>query len=488
MHSALFYFLTFFLFPEIFQAIILFGIFKKAGVPAWKALIPYYHSYVLIIDVLKRPLWWFIVMLIPGLNMIVAFGALYEIIKCFGKFKLWQYIVAIVFAPFYLLYLAYAPKERFYGPDYADANFRRSNTREWFDALIFALFAASVVHTFFVQPYVIPTPSMEETLMVDDYLFVSKLNYGPRIPITPIFFPLAHNTMPLIGGNSYIDWIRLPYMRLPGWQKIKNYDIVVFNWPADQGRPIDRKENYIKRCIGIAGDSLKIVDREVYINGKKWDHPVTYQTSYEVVADQGIIMQDGLPFDMKTRQRLSLNTSDAVQDIHPFGYDKNGLYYMLVFMTDKTAEQLKTMDGIKSVKPRIEKKDSFDQNIFVKDPSCGWNPDNFGTIYIPKKGDKVPLTPRNYYIYQTAIREYENNPDLKMENGVVYLNNQPIKEYQFKMDYYFMMGDNRHNSLDSRFWGFVPEDHIVGKPFMVWFSMDPMKKFSIRWSRMFRMI
>jgi signal peptidase I len=485
MHSALFYFLTFFLFPEIFQAIILFGIFKKAGVPAWKALIPYYHSYVLIIDVLKRPFWWFIVMLIPGLNMIVAFGALYEIIKCFGKFKLWQYIVAIVFAPIYLLYLAYAPDERFYGPDYAEANFRRNSWREWFDALIFALFAASVVHTFFVQPYVIPTPSMEETLMVDDYLFVSKLNYGPRIPITPIFFPLAHNTMPVIGGNSYIDWIRLPYIRIPGWQKIKNYDIVVFNYPADDNdRPVDRKENYIKRCIGIAGDSLKIVDREVYINGKKWDHPATYQTSYLVKADPS-----AWPLSREQFAQLSINTAKSVADIREEFTDSTGKYTdAVIFMTDKTAEELRAVNGIKDVKPIIESRGTYNSMIYIQDSSIHWNIDNFGPIYIPKKGDKVPMNAKNYAIYETAIRKYENNPDLKMENGVVYLNNQPIKEYQFKMDYYFMMGDNRHNSADSRFWGFVPEDHIVGKPFMIWFSLDPMKKFSIRWSRMFRLI
>lgn len=485
MHSALFYFLTFFLWPEVFQAIILFGIFKKAGVPAWKALIPYYHSYVLIVDVLKKPVWWFIVMLIPGLNMIVAFGALYEIIKCFGKFKLWQYILAIATAPLYLMYLGYAPNEKFYGPDWAEANLRRSGMREWIDALIFALFAASIVHTFFIQPYVIPTPSMEETLMVDDYLFVSKLNYGPRIPITPIFFPLAHNTMPVIGGNSYLDWPQLPYIRIPGFQKIKNYDIVVFNYPADENdRPVDRKENYIKRCIGIAGDSLKIVDREVYINGKKWDHPVTYQTSYEVIADASM-----WPMSKEQLAKLSINVAETVGDIRAVQGDQTGkLVYMNILMTDKTAAMLKSMDGIKQVIPEIEPRDSFNQNIFIKDPLIKWDIDNFGPIYIPKKGDRVPMTARNYAIYETAIRKYENNPDLKLDNGIVYLNNQPVKDYQFKMDYYFMMGDNRHNSADSRFWGFVPEDHIVGKPVMIWFSMDPLKKFSIRWSRMFRLI
>lgn len=489
MGSALFYFMVFFLWPEVLQGILLFRIFQKAGVAPWKAFIPYYHSYVLIKTVLKRPTWWFVGMLIPGINVIMAFAAFIELIKCFGKFKLWQHALAVVTAPLYLLYLGFASGERFYGPDYVQANYRRSAAREWFDAIVFALFAATIIRSFFIEAYTIPTPSMEETLMVDDYLFVSKLNYGPRVPITPVFFPLAHNTLPFIGGNSYLSWPQLPYFRLPGWQKIRNNDIVVFNWPADEGRPVDRKENYIKRCIAIPGDSMRIVNRDVYINGRLMPHAPKYQTSYTLIVDPKIIAADGFPFDKQTRAKLSINTAPAVEDIPPQSInfnEKTHLVEMAIYMTDETAQKLNDFSEIRAVLPNINPKDSFDPEMFPRYPELRWNRDNFGPVYIPRKGDKIAMTTANYYIYQTAIRTYENNPNLRMEGGVVYIGDRVIKEYQFKMDYYFMMGDNRHNSSDSRYWGLVPEDHIVGKPVLIWLSLDPNKKFSVRWNRMFR--
>lgn len=348
---------------------------------------------------------------------------------------------------------------------------RKTKAREWIDAIAFAVVAATLIRTFFIEAYTIPTPSMEKSLLVGDFLFVSKVNYGARAPITPISFPFAHNTMPFIGTKSYIEWPSMPYFRLPGFQKIKNNDVVVFNYPNEDGRPMDKKENYIKRCLGIAGDSLAVIDQQVFVNGVAAENPPKMQYRYYVQTDG--------TFDNRLAKRHDITEGSRTSEHGDFD----------MILTNAAVEDLKNQSWVKRVDNTLQAKGVGAHYIFPFRETLGWNVDNFGPIYIPKAGDMVKLDTVTYYIYERAIKVYENNPTLVMRNKKVYLNDKEITTYTFKQNYYFMMGDNRHNSADSRFWGFVPEDHIVGKALFTWMSLDPnetnlFKK--IRWNRLFR--
>ncbi|MBP9187882.1 MAG: signal peptidase I, partial [Bacteroidia bacterium] len=327
---------------------------------------------------------------------------------------------------------------------------RQTKAREWVDAIAFAVVAATLIRTFFIEAYTIPTSSMEKSLLVGDFLFVSKVNYGARAPITPVSFPFAHNTMPVVGGNSYIEWPNMPYMRLPGFQKIKNNDVVVFNYPAEDGRPLDKKENYIKRCLGIAGDSLAIINQQVFINGVAAENPPKMQYKYYVQTDG--------TFDEKIAKRNDITEGGRVSE--------HGDFELLLTKTAK--DDLLQQPWVKKIENTLQAKGAGAAYIFPFKESWGWNVDNYGTIYIPKAGDVITLDTMTYYIYERAIKVYENNPTLEMKDNIVYLDGNAITNYTFKQNYYFMMGDNRHNSADSRFWGFVPEDHIVGKALFTW--------------------
>ncbi len=471
------------LFTYILPAVVLYGISKKADYPTWVSFVPVFNI-IGWLDIIEKPRWWIIFFLIPGIGYLFSVIVTVEMLKCFGKFTFWQH--ALAFIPFvnyiYLIYLGFSPNEKFYGPGYAAANHKRSTNREWADAILFAIVAATVIRSFFIEAYTIPTPSMEETLLVDDYLFVSKLNYGPRVPITPLSFPLAHNTMPVIGGKSYIEWPKIPYYRIPGWQKIKNNDIVVFNWPAEElDRPIDKKDNYIKRCIAIPGDTLQIIDRAVHLNGKPTPFPEFSQFLYKLGMSGNSFLQ---------RNELK-ELGITKEEIWPMGTDpQTNLTIYPAYLTERAANALKNNAAVKEIEPVIAPKGSFQNEIFHNYASLPWNVDNFGPLYVPKAGVTIPMTLKNYYLYQKAIRDYEGNSTLTLRDTIAYLNDQPLKEYTFKMDYYFMMGDNRHNSSDGRMWGFVPEDHIVGKPLLIWFSTDREGKGfgKIRWNRLFKPI
>ncbi len=504
------HFLIYLVLFYIVNGLAFFKAFQKAGKKGWEAFIPVYNE-ITVLQIIERPIWWVIFIFLPGLNLLFAFVVVVELAKCFGKFKLWEQACALLLGFIYFPYIGFSKDEKFYGPEYARTAFKRSVGREWTDAIIFALVAATVIRSFYIEAYTIPTPSLEETLMVDDYLFVSKINYGARIPMTPLAFPLAHNVMPIIGGQSYLEWPKIPYYRLPGFQKIKNGDIVVFNYPAENlGRPVDKKDNYIKRCIAIPGDTLTIVDRKTMINGQELATPTTAQAQYLVIWSDKARFDDllneldeyertlkmpknGQLAEFKT---IGIDANQAIQDIRGRDVDpmtntikiENALK---ILMTSKAAAELKTWPGIKNVDTTTDpKNDSIDMRVFPNFPGMDWSKDFYGPIYIPRKGDHIPMTVKNYYIYQKAIRDYENNPSLTLQGTQVMLDGQPIKEYVMKMDYYFMMGDNRDNSEDSRYWGFVPEDHIVGKPLIIWLSLDhdvPWYK-KIRWNRMFKII
>jgi signal peptidase I len=497
------------------NGLVFYKVFQKAGKKGWEAFIPIFNEYT-ILKIIQRPVWWIIFIFLPGLDLLFAFVVLVELAKCFGKFKLSQQAAAVLFGFIYFPYLGFSKDEKFYGPEYGKTAYRRSVSREWTDAIIFALVAATVIRSFYVEAYTIPTPSLEETLKVDDYLFVSKFNYGARVPMTPLAFPLAHNTMPFIGTQSYIDWPQIPYYRLPGFQKIKNYDIVVFNWPAEElGRPVDKKDNYIKRCVAIPGDTLKIVNREIYINGKHYPVPETAQAAYSVTFDRKnpdalqlmTEIDNYMPHPGQTPGDLHMRPNSALAEFKKIGVDVNpsvmdirgvlqstpDMVSIEILMTRNEAEKIKVYPGVKSVSIiTTPKGDTSDRKVFPAFPGMDWSKDFYGPVYMPKRGDHIKMDLKNYYTYQKAIRDYENNPSLKLaaDGKTVMLDDKPITEYVMKMDYYFMMGDNRDNSEDSRYWGFVPEDHIVGKPLIIWLSLDhdvPWYK-KIRWSRMFRPI
>lgn len=347
---------------------------------------------------------------------------------------------------------------------------------EWLDAAMFAVIAATLIKTFSFEAYQIPSSSMEKSLLVGDFLFVSKMHYGPRVPMTPISFPFVHHTLPgTRDKKSYSESLKLPYYRLPGFQKIKNNDVVVFNYPAELlGRPVDKKENYIKRCLAISGDSFKVVDGAIYVNNKLVDNPKTSQTSYEVSASPII--------PNKVFEQLNITEGS--------GSSREGEY--ILHTTRFNAEYLRNMSNVKYVEPLIAPYGD-ESEIFGNQAGYRWSVDNFGPVYVPRAGDVVQLNDKTYVLYERCIRDYEGNADFIKRDGKFYLAGQEITEYTFKMNYYFMIGDNRHRSADSRFWGFVPENHIVGKAFIIWMSMEPGGNGKnifqrIRWSRILDLI
>ena len=466
----------------------LWKLFEKAGLPGWYGIIPIWNFYQRI-KLTGRPVWWLILYLIPGIGILFALGVQVDLVKSYGKFS-FRENAAGVFLPFiYLVKWGYDKETKYLGqsvsPEFKEKykkSLVKSTTREWTEAIIFAVIAATLIRTFFIEAYTIPTPSMERSLLVGDFLFVSKLNYGPRTPETPISFPFAHNSMPLINTKSYSDLIKLPYYRLPGLSTIKKGDVVVFNYPMDADsplyRPVDKQENYIKRCQGTPGDTLSVVNAQVYVNGKAAPNPAGEQIDY-TVATTGIELNPQIKDD--------LEISDY--------YGNNSMT-----MTKAAASTLKGYSNIKSIVPNIAPKGTPADPVFPSNtsypaftqlpwklPNYGWNQDNFGPVIIPKRGWTVKLDSLTFPIYSRAIAVYEENK-VEIKGHDIYINGKKTDTYTFKMDYYWMMGDNRHDSADSRYWGFVPEDHIVGRALFVWMSWDSNADFlhKIRWSRLFR--
>ncbi|MBP7512821.1 MAG: signal peptidase I [Bacteroidia bacterium] len=352
---------------------------------------------------------------------------------------------------------------------------------EWGDALWFATLAATVIRSYFIEAYTIPTSSMEKSLLVGDFLFVSKFHFGTRLPITPLAFPFSHNVLPLTDSvPSYLKWMNMPYKRLPALTPIKNNDVVVFNYPYEDGRPFDKKENYIKRCLGISGDSLKVVNGQVFINNIPAENPEKMQFKYFVkLNDNGFWNEKSF---LKFQRKYDISEGENL----PHG--NLDFAFPLTYENKKLVEK---EDGVLKVDSLFSGNGEYQEYLFPHNPKVTWSVDFYGPIYIPRAGDQIKLDSMQYSLYERAIRVYENNPDFKMENGKFYIAGGEVKTYTFKYNYYFMMGDNRHNSADSRFWGFVPETNVVGKALFVWMSWDKngsniLEK--IRWNRLFSFI
>ncbi len=553
--TTAFYILLFYFIGSHFG---LYLLFKKAGVPGWKALVPFYSTYVAI-KMIHKPIWWMAIYYIPFLGFIVWVGIIVELLKQFKILSFWEHALAVVLTPFYLAYVGLSEQYQHAGYEFV-TTYKKTKMREWADAIAFAVIAATIIRAIYIEAFTIPTSSMEKSLLVGDFLFVSKVSYGSRIPNTPIFFPFAHHTMPGTDNlQSYSELIQLPYRRLFKFQDVKRNEAVVFNFPAGdtvaveqqartyyallreydaifskengrnyftngmpkkyqknfidryfqpdrnltddmtyakaqkivsegfeiKDRPVDKRENYIKRCVALPGDNLEIIDGKLLIDGKEAYQAEGLQTSYTVECSPSSNPQTP-PI------RLQMLIDNEITD---FTWSPEMGSTIEMHLTKESLAYIRSLPNVQSV-TRVNKEKGYYQEsslqsypIFPNTSDYDWTEDNFGPITIPYKGQVLELTIKNLPMYERLIDIYENN-DLNVENGQIYINGEATNNYEVKMDYYWMMGDNRHNSQDSRFWGFVPEDHIVGKAVFIWMSLDPNKSLfsKIRWDRVFNIV
>lgn len=511
----------------------LWKFFVKAGRKAWEGWVPFYNIYVWN-KIIGKPWWWLFLLLVPGVNFLMLIIMNVNLAICFNARNRQHYLLAC-FLPWYALpKLAFGAQYTYGGP--LPVKERRTTLlAQWGDAILFAVIVATVFRTFTFEAFTIPTGSMEKSLLIGDYLFVSKLSYGPRMPMTPISVPFMHHT---IAGTkntpSFVDWFSMDYYRLPGFGSVERGDAVVFNFPEgdtividhenppyyqfvrqtpggrksileekfiyerDQYgkmqkvpisgvryRPLDKRENYIKLCVGISGDSIEIRDGEVYLNGTLEPVANTGQHLYRGVFRKPIT-SDGALIRIRDRMKEEFDINNAE-------FHSNGLEVVLPIQVGQS-ERVAKMFGIDSLEKLLEPRFQYDKKsaypIFPNDPAYDWSRDNFGPIWIPKEGATTQLTLANLPLYRRAITAYEHN-ELEVRDGKIFINGAEATSYTFKQNYYWMMGDNRHGSQDSRYWGFVPEDHVVGKAVFIWMSADPEEggfPGGIRWKRIFSLV
>ena len=491
-------------------------LFTKAGIESWKAWIPVYNFYVLA-KLLDKPWWWCLIMIVPGVNIIMygVFG--FNVARAFNKPSNNDLLFASFLPYIFFVKLGFDDTAKFVG--LSKFTIEPSKLiKNWIDPIIFAVIAASIIRGYFIEAFTIPTSSLEKSLMVGDFLFVNKFAYGPKIPQTPLSFPFAHHTLPLTETKkSYLEWIKLPYMRLPGFGHVENNDIVVFNYPDGDtvalkqqnqsyyqivrsitdnemkrdpsqnrntvarqaweyvntntaqfgeivSRPVDKREHYVKRCVGIAGDKLEVRNSDVYINGKMQAMPARAQHFYFVRCTNQARAFLSNPAEL---DKLDMYAGEA----YTAAESKDSVVYALNMPVD-VVEKIKQIPGVISVTKKIDGAGEREASIFPHNAAYAWNNDNFGPLLLPKKGMTLPIDTHNICLYEKILNTYDDGiHHITKEDGKVMYDGKPLTSYTFKQDYYFMMGDNRHNSADSRSWGMVPYDHIVGSPFFVWFSM-----------------
>ena len=503
----------------ILMSLTLRKVFEKAGVEGWKALVPGLN-FVEICKLIGQSPWHAAWMLFPIVNIFIYAGMKVDLVRAFGKFNFTDSFWAVVFSPFIFNKIGndgskyegqIVPKEQEYQNQLRTAQknndkrvldklakspYQKGSLREWTEAIVFAVFAAAFIRMFLIEAYVIPTSSMEGSLLVGDYLFVSKAHYGIRTPMTVLQVPLLHNQIPIVNTESYFKEPSFGYHRLPALQSVQPNEPFVFNWPAGDSsyidteisymynmdairtnpnilpalkskgieltvRPVDKRDHYIKRCVALPGDVLEVKNQQIYINGQPLVNAQYVQFQYRV---QGINNLDKL-----TEIGVSINDVGQGQ----------GKLYGIFNLTHEQFEKIKSMSGVK-----IESlpKNSISPETFPFDTThFKWSLDNYGPLTMPAQGVTANLTPQNIALYARIIINYENNK-FETKNGEFYINDVKSTTYTFKQNYYWAMGDNRHNSQDSRYWGFVPEDHIVGKPLFIWFSKGEN---GIRWDRVF---
>jgi signal peptidase I len=507
-------------------------LFKLAGVESWKSLIPIYNI-IKHLEIIDRPKWWVIMVFIPVINLLIIPVILVEFIKRFNHTTKLDRILVITSLGLYLLYISYVSKKTKYVKKISFSNFEKS-----IGSLVFAIVIATIVHNYILQPFVIPTGSLEKTLRVGDFLLVSKFHYGARIPSTVISFPMVHDTIPILKTRSYMKKPQLPYIRIPGFQEIKNNDIVVFNWPADTVRkffvkekgvikPRDKKSNYVKRAIGIPGDTLEIKDGVVFLNGKENKLPERAKPLYTYI----IFSKDGVSssklknleidgfirkFIIRNLSQESYNSlkdnilsiSNTNENEYLIYTDDQGIPIKKVrelsidireiidnekelSLTFNDAKKIRNSNEFDTIYRSIEKTNYINSVFFPGNKRFNWNNDQLGPIYIPKAGKKIKLTIDDLPLYKKIIRDYENN-EVEVVDNNIYINGEISSNYTFKQNYYWMMGDNRYNSEDSRVWGFVPFDHVLGKPVFIWMSVDGLfngiSNWKFRWDRIFTTI
>ena len=517
----------------------LWFIFKKAGEKSWKSLLPIYNMWVWL-KVLSRPKWWMWLIIFPFIGIFMFYLMVWKTIRLFGKTCYLYLLPGTFFFFIYLPWLGISKNERYTRLEDLP-KFKKSSLRDWIDALIFAVAAAYILRAFLFELYAIPTSSMESSLMVGDYLAVDKVSYGARIPMTPIAVPFVHHTLPLTQfKKAYVEWVKLPYLRFPKIHSVERGNAVVFNYPDGDtvvlqrqaesyyaivrefeamlnpnasraelekvsrypaeyvnhirskyrspyyygkgrevvkkeylvtARPIDKREFFVKRAIGLPGEKFEIINTQVYIDDQPIQNPKRIQFVYYVTDPTG----KGL--NSTKRKALNINEDEWGK------INDSTAYYNLHRAQIEEIERM----GLR-VEKAIDRKGGQDLSIFPHDPRFYWNKDFFGPLIIPKKGATVALNDSTIVLYKQIIHNYERH-DVQVKDGQILIDGKPATEYTFAQNYYFVMGDNRHNSSDSRFWGFVPEDHVAGKVWFVWLSLDKYKKLGegkIRWNRMFR--
>ncbi len=529
--------LIFLIVGYILLSIGLYFIFQKAGVEPWKGFVPVLN-FIEWCKLVGRPTWHVVWLFVPLVNIFVYAAMAVELVRSFGKYKFVHSFLAVVAAPIYFILLGNNKEDKYLGQsrimereymarmeEAAEKNearalkkleannpYKKTAIREWVEAIAFAVFAAAFIRMFLIEAYVIPTSSMEGSMLVGDFLFVSKAHYGIRTPKTVAMVPLLHNRLPFFNTESYLKNPSLEFKRLPALETIDRNDPVVFNYPEGdsvyvfpqrtwsvydyrrnsirdqipqhhqrikQGksdlitRPIDKKDHYIKRCVAIPGDSLEIRDRQVYINGAAAENPPELQYVYLVKYPPGT------PINTRKFDEWGISREDQQGS-------RDGM--MILVLNEEQKAKVQAMDSKIEIEPaKVGETVDSPEKIFPHDPAnFKWNRDNFGPIYIPKKGATVTLTPQNIALYRRIIDVYEDN-DFRESGGKFIINGEESNQYTFKMNYYWMMGDNRHNSEDARMWGFVPENHVVGKPLIIWMSAKDGNPFKgIRFNRIFK--